>query len=215
MGRKNRKLYLLALLFGVVLLAGGCRTPKPDTGKLWGREQPSLPPVPESTFEAGQQAYLQKSYEVAASRMGSYSDAYPNSARGMEARYWQGMSLLELGHTRRGRMLLEEVSASRLVGRDTQALALRGLAKSYLDEQNYTQAEELYTRLRTQYPDEIDSAEITAALRQCQGGGEINPESDYTLDPGEKRYVVQAGSFTSRAFADRLVDRLTQNGIQA
>lgn len=221
------------LLAGLLLLATGCT---PFGGRDGGGSL-SRTPVDEAAFEEGQEAYLAGDYARAASRLGAYAGAHEGSAEGVEARYWQAMSLIGLGQTRRARLLLEEVQADASAGRELRALALRGVAQSRFAERDYRAAETAWRRLRSLYPNASSEEEVLAALAACRlragdpAGAERyrrqlaarHPESVYLDRPSEPgvanatggRYSVQAGVFRSRVFADRLAGRLRRAGFEA
>jgi TolA-binding protein len=226
---------LAPLLVATALLAAGC-PPR-------GPERPASPAAArrsERLFERGQEAYLREDYATAAAHMGAYANDRPQTGRGLQARYWQAMSLLELGHARRARFLLTEVRAAPRAPRDLQALALRGIAQSHAAEEEYAAAEAAYLRLRRLYADVSAADEILAALaelRRKQGDAagaaryraqlaRSAPESPYAGGAGATAdgrsgaaqtpgFMVQAGVFRSRAYADRQVRRLQDGGFEA
>lgn len=231
----NRK-YLAIIMPLVISLASGCifKRQEDPSEKHTGRS------VPESVFTSGQQAYMDRDFATAAAEMGSYANSHESTPKGLEARYWQAMSLLEMGHVRRARVLLEEVRANDTAPRPVQALAMRGMAQSYMAEEDYARAQSTFLRLRSLYAEESSEEEILAALVECanRAGDEAAasgyrrqlqqrfPKSPYNATPAVEaatgsgnhdnaHFTVQAGVFSSRIFAGRLVKKLKTKGIDA
>lgn len=229
---RQRATHIAALVALCTALAGCPRRPTDTAAAGPGRA------VPESHLAAGQEAYLNHDYARAVETLGAYSEAHSHTARGQEARYWYAMSLLELGHARRARLLLLEVRNHPLAPRPLQALALRGTAQTYVAEGDYAAAETAFLRLRSLYPAASSEEETLGALIECASKAnnrngmdryrrqlhQINPQSPYLAGvengapsaQGHPDYViVQAGVFTSRVLARQLVTRLKHKGIDA
>jgi tetratricopeptide (TPR) repeat protein len=226
----NGRLALFAMLVSSILLSG-CVPP-------WDRpvDAATVTAADESAYQAGEEAYLAGRFRAAANHMGRYARAAGETPRGLRARYWQGMSLVADGRVGEGRERLEDVRQSEAADAGLRAMALRGLARAAMKEKDYATAEDLLRRLNAFHPDHSSEAEVLALLAECleeQGDHEgaaryrkrlriLHPDSPYAQGgatasgsvPGSK-HIVQAGLYSSRIYAERLVRKLRANGVEA
>ncbi|MHC4872499.1 MAG: SPOR domain-containing protein [Planctomycetota bacterium] len=235
------KYSLFTALVLLSLLSAGCpKVPNPFGGKKKDGGNPLEGAATVQTFHQGQQAYMDGEYNTASRKMGVYAESYPNTVRGIEARYWQGMSLLELGQARRARSMLEKVENNSNSPKSLKALSLRGIARSYEAEQNYLKAENYYNNLLMKYREDCDSAEVLSSLAGCaKARGDHagmtryvtelkrkHPKSPYLakLKPAKAAqprtgssgiFRVQAGVFSSRDRALSLLEKLHIKRIDA
>jgi hypothetical protein len=232
---------ILVTLVGFVLLASfsGCKTPNPFSGGGKDTENAFAGTANAKTFEEGQQAYLNGDYTTASRKMGVYAAAFPTTAKGIEAKYWQAMSLNFSGQTSRARNMLADVKASSLAPVSLKAMSQQGIAKSYALENKYVMAESSYNELLSTYPGECDHAEVLSSLEQCARlNGNVstaaryrqklsakNPDSAYLKTPPpsltrrsvnrSELYTVQVGVFSTKRRALDMVSKLHRRGIEA
>jgi tetratricopeptide (TPR) repeat protein len=197
----------------------------------------------EASFAKGQEAYLADDFPRAAGLMEAYAQAYPSTVKGIEARYWHGMSLLAMGRSIQARDELLLVKGAAASTRALKALASRAVARSYLVEGELDRAEQAYTRLRTDFSREYDEAETLHALATIadrQGNralasryrrelGKKYPQSPYYRNPrvsssGQaggagtapgRQFTVQVGLFSTRERASQHLKRLNRAGVEA
>jgi tetratricopeptide (TPR) repeat protein len=218
-------------------MSGGPKTARPVSalpGSAAGRE----------AFEAGQKAYLEKRYSDTIELMSRYAQTDPGGAMGAEALYWRGMSRLALGEIVSARDDLLRVKATRRIPRWLQALAQRGIARCYQAEGDYRNAEAAYKRLLYLYPEDSDSVETLHAMAECARlRGDAASAAQYERElamqkpatplrkpvgrwknsgteaspppAAQVRFVVQAGVFSDRTGAARLVARLRRKNLES
>lgn len=173
----------LAVICSLALITSGCEIP--SFGK--SKKNPLEGAATVTTFHEGQQAYMDGEYATSSRKMGVYAESYPNTVRGIEARYWQGMSLLELGNSRQARSMLEKVENNKNAPVSLKALSMRGIAKSYEAEKNHVKAESYYNNLLIHYPKDCDGAEILSALSECaKARGDIESSQRYISELRKK-----------------------------
>ncbi|MFH0911939.1 MAG: tetratricopeptide repeat protein [Planctomycetota bacterium] len=163
-GWTARTTLFFAAMAALLCLGSGCfrRTPPVNT-----QIPPPRPPVTEEVFAAGQEAYAGGDYSTAARRMGDYAAANQSTPRGLEARYWQAMSLLAMGQPIRARELFKGLYEEIEAGLTLRAMALRGEGRTYLAQNDYVRAEKTYQELLDRYPNESDTQETLKILAEC------------------------------------------------
>ncbi len=194
-------------------------------GLLVGCGRPD-PGAAAALFDRASAAYVEGRWRAAAELF--REAARQSGDRGAEAQCWEGLSRLELGQAAKARALLERAHQEARADA-VRARALEGLARLALRQHRYAEAETRYERLRRQYPQRMDEAQILAALIRCrtrQGKDASalvrtlrarHADSPYTtaLETGTTtgaRYVVQAGAFADRGKAVRLQERIERTG---